>query len=114
MKYEWLEEFCLAQEEAVQDYKEEWGATRYMIDGKMFAMCGTDKSGRAIITLKLEPAYGQMLRDQYPDIVPGYYMNKVHWSSVYLDGAVPDELLKTMIGESHQLIFRAKSKKKKQ
>jgi predicted DNA-binding protein (MmcQ/YjbR family) len=54
-----------------------------MIRDKLFAMYGSDKKGREIITLKLESMHGQFLREQYKgDIVPGYYMNKVHWNSV--------------------------------
>ncbi len=111
MKYDWLDEFCLSQAGAVKDYKEEWHATRYMVGGKMFAMQGSDKYNKAIITLKLDPARGDLLRQQYEDIIPGYYMNKQHWNSLYLDGDVPDEILRGMVVESHDLIFRSLSKK---
>lgn len=73
MKYGWLDEYCLAQVGATKEYKPEWDATRYMVDGKMFALWGGDKAGKPIITLKLDPVEGDMLRQQYKDIVPGYY-----------------------------------------
>jgi predicted DNA-binding protein (MmcQ/YjbR family) len=111
MKYEWMDEFCCSLKGAEKDFKEEWNATRYMIRGKMFAMQGGDKEGRPIITLKLEPPMGEMLRQQYKDIIPGYYMNKEHWNSVYLEGKVPDEVLRDMIDRSHQLIFTSLPKK---
>lgn len=111
MKYEWMDEFCCSLKGAEKDFKEEWNATRYMIRGKMFAMQGGDKEGRPIITLKLEPPMGEMLRQQYKDIIPGYYMNKEHWNSVYLEGKVPDEVLRDMIDRSHQLIFASLPKK---
>jgi len=110
-KYEWLNEYCLSQIGATTDYKPEWEARRYMVGGKMFAMCGGDKDGKPIITVKLEPAFGVLLRQQYEHIVPGYYMNKEHWNSLYLDGDVPDDILQTMIKESHQLILESLSKK---
>jgi predicted DNA-binding protein (MmcQ/YjbR family) len=75
MKYGWLDEYCLNQAGAVKEYKTEWEATRYMAGGKMFALCGGDKDGKPIITLKLNPAFGEMLRRQYKDITPGYHMN---------------------------------------
>ncbi len=111
MKYEWLDAFCLSQTGATKDFKEEWNATRYMVGGKMFAMQGGDKDGIPIITLKLEPMNGEQLRSQYKDITPGYYMNKVHWNSLYLDGDVPDDVLKNMVVESHGLIFNSLSRK---
>lgn len=66
------------------------------------------------ITLKLEPEEGDFLRKQYEDIVPGYYMNKVHWNSVNPDGEVPDDLLKDLLDKSYQLVLGGLSKKKQQ
>ncbi len=111
MKYEWLDEYCLSKKAVQKDYKMEWSATRYRINGKMFALQGGDKEGKSIITLKLEPTYGEILRNQYKDIVPGYYMNKMHWNSLYLLGDVPDEVLKDMLDQSYRLIFESLSKK---
>jgi len=111
MKYEWIDAYCLAKKGVEKDYKPEWNATRYMINGKMFAMQGGDKEGTAIITVKLEPAFGTFLRNQYKDITPGYYMNKEHWNSLYLDGEVPDEVVKEMLDQAYQLILNGLSKK---
>lgn len=114
MKYEWLDAYCLGKPGAKKDYKEEWQATRYMIRGKMFAMQGGDKNGTPIITFKLEPDFGTFLRSQYKDIIPGYYMNKEHWNSLYLDGEVSDEIVREMADRSYRLIFTSLSKKLQQ
>jgi len=111
MKYKWLEEYCLSKKGAISDFKIEWDAKRYLLAGKMFAMQGGDKNKKAIITLKCEPSFGESLREQYKHIIEGYYMNKVHWNSVYIDGDVPDEVLKKMIDMSYELIFNSLSKK---
>ena len=57
------------------------------------------------ITLKLEPSEGDFLRQQYEDIIPGYYMNKTHWNSIKPDGEVPDDLLKDLLDKSYQLVL---------
>ena len=115
MKYEWLEEYCAAKKGAYKDHKVEWQADRYMIRDKMFIMHGGDGTGKEIITLKLAPEHGQLLREQYEgDIVPGYYMNKDHWNSVYVGGAVSDEVLRDMIDKSYELILGSLSKKAQQ
>lgn len=111
MNYEWMDAYLLSKKGAVKDFKAEWDATRYLVGGKMFAMQGGDKDHKAIITLKCEPPFGQMLRGQYPDIVAGYYMNKEHWNSVYLDGAVPEDIVKQMMDESYNLILGGLTKK---
>lgn len=111
MKYDWLDGYLSSKTGAVKDFKVEWGVERYRIGDKMFCMIGKDKEGREIITLKCEPTFGQMLRKTYPDIVPGYYMNKAHWNSVDLAGEVPDEVIKEMIDVSYMLILNSLSKK---
>lgn len=111
MTYDWFDEYMLAKPGAERDFKAEWQATRYLIRGKMFCMVGGDKNEKPIITLKLEPAHGDLLRQTYPDVVPGYYMNKEHWNSVYQDGDVPHDVLRQMCDESHGLILASLSKK---
>ena len=111
MKYGWIDEYCLAKNGAEKDFKIEWNAIRYLIGGKMFALQGGDKYEKPIITLKCIPPFGETLRKEYEHIVAGYYMNKEHWNSVYLDGDVPDAVLKQMIDMSYDLVFTSLSKK---
>ncbi|MBW7573122.1 MmcQ/YjbR family DNA-binding protein [Caproiciproducens faecalis] len=111
MKYEWTDEYCLSKVGVEKDFKVEWNATRYMIRGKMFAMRGGDKEGKPILTIKLEPSFGAFLRTQYRDIVPGYYMNKEHWNSLYLEGNVPDETVREMLDNAYSIVFAALSGK---
>jgi len=106
-----LDGYCLSKKGVEKDYKLGWDATRYMIKGKMFVLQGGDKEGKPIVTVKLEPTLGEFLRQQFKDIVPGYYMNKEHWNSLYLEGEVPDEVLKDMIDQSYSLVLGSLSKK---
>jgi len=111
LKYIWLDEYLLSKSGASKDFKVEWQWHRYLIKDKMFGAICTDKVGKPIVTIKCEPLVGNLLRSQYTDIVPGYYMNKEHWNSVYLEGEIPDEVLKNMIDMSYQLVFSSFSKK---
>jgi predicted DNA-binding protein (MmcQ/YjbR family) len=77
----------------------------------MFALIGNDGEGNAIISVKHDPENGIELREKYPDIVPGYYLNKMHWSSIFLNGSVPEAVLKQMLDNSYDLIFSSLSKK---
>lgn len=113
MKYPWIDEFLMAKPGVTKDLQEEWNWIRYQIDGKMFAaVCRDDDDKPYYITMKLEPLEGEFLRKQYEDIIPGYYMNKVHWNSVKANGAVPDEILETMLEKAYQLVLRSLSKKR--
>ncbi|MDR2425017.1 MAG: MmcQ/YjbR family DNA-binding protein [Prevotellaceae bacterium] len=111
MRYDFIQDYCLAKNGATEDYKEEWDAIRYTVCGKIFALICNDSQGRAVISVKHKPETGEDLREQYADIIPGYHLNKKHWSSVLLSGDVPDQVLKQMLDESYELIFNALSQK---
>ena len=113
MRYTWLDEYLLKKRAVTKDLKKEWNWIRYQIGGKMFAAICLDSEDRPYyINPKLEPSEGELLREQFEDIVPGYYSNKRHWNSVKPDGKVPDELLKDMLDKSYQLVLEGFSKKK--
>ncbi|HCD43457.1 MAG TPA: DNA-binding protein [Lachnoclostridium sp.] len=113
MRYQWIDEYLKSMKGVSSDYKEEWNWTRYLLGDKMFAAVCKDDQGRdSLITLKLEPVEGQFLRQQYEDIIPGYYMNKVHWNSIKADGNVPDDLLKDLLEKSYRLVLAGLTKKK--
>ncbi len=117
MKYTWMDDYLMSKPGVTKDLKEEWNWIRYMIGGKMFAaicLSRTNADKPYYITLKLNPLDGDFLRQQYEDIIPGYYMNKVHWNSINPDGEVPDDLLKDMLDKSYELILRGFSKKRQQ
>ena len=88
MKYSWIDTELLQKPSVTKDLQAEWNWIRYHIGGKMFAaVCLDDATGKPVyITCKLDPAEGDFLRRQYADIIPGYYMNKVHWNSVKKEG----------------------------
>ena len=113
MKYEWIDEYLLKKAGVTKDHQKEWNWIRYHIGGKMFAaICLDDNDKPYYITLKLEPLDGDFLRNQYEDIIPGYYMNKVHWNSVKADGDVPDEIMMEILDKAYQVVLGSLSKKK--
>lgn len=108
--YELIQERCLSKKGAVEDYKKEWDAVRYFVGGKMFVMVGNYKDGRPIVSFKHTPDYGIEIQDKYTDIIPGYYLNKVHWSSIFIEGNVPEKVLIEMIDQSYDLVLKSLSK----
>jgi predicted DNA-binding protein (MmcQ/YjbR family) len=111
MRYAWIDDYCLSMKGVVKEFKREWNATRYMIKDKIFVLQGGDKEGKPIVTVKLEPEDGYILRQQFIYIKPGYYMNKEHWNSLYLEGDVPDEIVRDMLLKSYNLVLASLSKK---
>ena len=112
---QWLDELLLKQPATEKEFQPAWQAFKYLLRNKMYAYIGiNDQNKRPIITLKLEPLYSDMLQREYNDIVPGYYMNKLHWSTVYLDSGVPREVISDMVCASHKLVLASLSKKTQQ
>lgn len=110
--FQQLNEILLSYPSVDYEYKVEWQMHLYRIGGKIFAEIGNDKSGLSILTVKLEPAMSELLRQQYPGrIVPGYYCNKTHWSSAAMDGSVPMEILRMMMDSAYHLVRTSLSQK---
>ncbi len=111
--YRWLDEYLQKQPGTVKAFQPAWQAYKYLLRGKMYAYIGVhDKDGRPIVTLKLEPAYSELLRREYAGaVIPGYYMNKVHWSSVYLDSELPRDLLAGIVQAAHKTLLSSLSQK---
>ncbi|MDO4168849.1 MAG: MmcQ/YjbR family DNA-binding protein [Lachnospiraceae bacterium] len=113
MKYVWIDEYLRKKTGVTKDLQKDWNWIRYKIGNKMFAAICLDENDKPYyITLKLEPVEGDFLRQQFEDIIPGYYMNKMHWNSIKADGNIPDDLLKTLLDKSYQLVLGGFSKKK--
>ncbi|QTE72168.1 MmcQ/YjbR family DNA-binding protein [Clostridiales bacterium FE2011] len=107
MKYPWIDEYLMAKRGVTKDLQAEWNWIRYHIGGKMFAAVLLDHDDRPYyINLKLDPAEGELMRKKYPDVIPGYYSNKLHWNSVKPDGDIPDDLLKTWLDRSYLLVLQ--------
>ena len=112
MRYDWLDAELCGWPGVTKDFKAEWNWTRYMVGGKLFcAICHDGAGGDVYITVKLEPLRGEFLRGQFEDVIPGYYMNKLHWNSVRAQGALPEDILEDMLDESYALVLGALPKR---
>ena len=116
-RYPWADEYLLSLPGAAKDFKVEWGWTRYQVGGKLFAaVCAPGAEhklfgGHKLLSLKCDPALSELLRGEYADIFPGFYMDKRCCISVLLDGEVPDDLLRDLCRKSHALVFEKLTKK---
>ena len=112
MKYPWLDEYLLSKPGTEKDFKIEWGWHRYMVRGKLFAaVCAPQGmkderyNGHELVNLKCDPRLAEGFREQYPEILPGFYCDKRLWIACLLDGSLPDEVLRDLCAKSHQLIL---------
>ncbi|MGL4593148.1 MAG: DNA alkylation repair protein [Thermoguttaceae bacterium] len=113
-QYASIDDYCCKKPGCVAEYKKEWDVTRYMINGKFFVLIMQNPKKESIITLKLEPNYGHLLRMNHKEVTPGYHMNKRHWNSISLESDISNDFLEELIDESYKILFASLSKKKQQ
>lgn len=100
-----LLEFCLSLPQAVETFPfgEETSVFKTGGNGKIFALSSLGGEPLAV-SLKCDPEESEALRAEFPQITPGYHLNKRHWITVVLDGDVPDDLVEQLIRGSHALV----------
>jgi predicted DNA-binding protein (MmcQ/YjbR family) len=95
-------ELCLGLPGAEETYPFGDGVAVCKVGGKMFALVNLDDD--PVVNLKCDPARALELRAAYPGIGPGYHQNKRHWNSVDLDGSVEDEVVRSLVEDSYDLV----------
>ncbi|UOQ57150.1 MmcQ/YjbR family DNA-binding protein [Leucobacter allii] len=75
----------------------------YKVRGKVFMLLSA-AVGHEIVTLKARPADGAVLREAYPEVSPGYHMNKRHWITLSPGGTLDAALLADLVTESYLLV----------
>ena len=109
---DWIIPYCMEKRGVEQEFKAEWNSHLCRIGGKIFLMLGEYKDGRPLMTVKLDPAFSEILRAQYPgEIIPGYYTDKTHWSSLFLDTPVTDDTAKSMLDNAYLTTLAGLTKK---
>ena len=110
MNIEEFREYCLSKPGVEETLPFGPDTLVFKVLGKMFALTGLD-SEEFTMNLKCDPVWAQELREQYPEIQPGYHMNKQHWNTVHCEGSLDDDLLRELIDHSYELVWRSLPKK---
>lgn len=106
-----LRNYLLAKPGAVEAFPFDSVTLVTKVQGKMFGLVMTSRDPLQI-NLKCLPEKAEVLREQYSSIIPGYHMNKRHWSTLVLDGTLPDDLVLSLIDESYDLVVAGLPKSK--
>lgn len=77
------------------------GIAVFKVVGKVFAIVGAEAE-RPIATLKADPEDARALVATFPEVTPGYHMNKKHWISVALPALTAP--LEELIRDSYELV----------
>jgi predicted DNA-binding protein (MmcQ/YjbR family) len=105
-----LRAWCLAQPGAVEEFPFGPEHSVFKVAGKMFALSALDREPLNV-SMKCEPELAVQLRNTYPEIRPGYHLNKRHWNTIALDGELPDQMVRDLVEDSYDLVFGALPKR---
>ena len=98
-------DYCLTFENVFEDYPfhdDNWCVMRHKQNKKVFAWI-FNKDGYVWVNVKCDVEWRDFWRNTFESVVPAYHLNKIHWNSIILDGTIPVEDIKRMIGESYDL-----------
>lgn len=105
-----LQQWCLAQRGAIEEFPFGPEHSVFKVGGKMFALSALGRSPLEV-SVKCEPELAVQLRASYEAIRPGYHLNKRHWNTITLDGSLPDQLVKDLIEDSYDLVLSGLTKR---
>lgn len=104
--------YCLTKLGAIEDYPFGPDVIVIKVASKMFALISR-RNGQDNLSLKCDPVYSEVLRQQYPSIIPGYHLNKRHWNTLVLDGSISEREIRGLIDHSYELVYKSLPRKKR-
>ncbi|MBI2284648.1 MAG: MmcQ/YjbR family DNA-binding protein [Bacteroidetes bacterium] len=104
MDIEQLRDYCLQKPGVEEALPFGPNTLVFKVNGKIFLLAGLDNHPLRF-NVKCQPDRAIELREEYPDhVLPGFHMNKKHWNTVVVDGAIPGKELKAFIDHSYELV----------
>ena len=99
--------YCLKKEFVEECLPFDKDTLVFKVKGKMFLLVALETLPLQI-NVKCQPEKAIELREQYPDILPGYHMNKKHWNTIILTGQLPLDEVHDLIRHSYILVNEGK------
>jgi predicted DNA-binding protein (MmcQ/YjbR family) len=109
MNIEEVREYCISKKGVTESLPFGDDTLVFKVGNKMFALANLE--GELRINLKNDPEKNVELREEFPSIIPGYHMNKVHWNTVIMNGSLSSTMVLELIDESYEIILKSLPKK---
>ncbi|MGW3522427.1 MmcQ/YjbR family DNA-binding protein [Streptomyces olivaceus] len=99
-----LRAFCLSLNAAAEGFPFNPETSVFKVLGKVFALTRLD-GDPLTVSLKCDPDDAVRLRADHPGVVvPGWHLNKRHWNTVTVGGALPDRTVRELVEDSYDLV----------
>ena len=85
-----------------------WFALVMDVQREKLGMSGKDYID--VVNLKIDDMFFRDMIIREDGILPAYHMNKLHWSSIILDGSVDEDVIEKMVRDSYDLTAPKRAK----
>lgn len=112
MQAEEILEYCIKKKGVAESFPFNPETLVFKVGGKVFLLMALE-SQPLKFSCKTDPEWSIELRAEFWQIEGAFHMNKMHWNTVTCEGLKQD-LIKKMIDESYDLVFKSLTKKMKE
>jgi predicted DNA-binding protein (MmcQ/YjbR family) len=109
LNVEELRDYCLQKPGTTEGFPFGEETLVFKIAEKIYLLIGLTNGNR--FNVKCDPELAIELRERYPEVIPGYHMNKKLWNTVYMDGSLTRKQLCEMIDHSYEQVVKSLPKK---
>jgi predicted DNA-binding protein (MmcQ/YjbR family) len=102
MNMEELRDYCLRKPGAEECFPFGEETLVFKVGGKVFLIADLMEGNQ--FNVKCDPERAIELRERYEEVQPGYHMNKRHWNTVRMDGALRAKEMREMIDHSYAIV----------
>lgn len=113
MNIEELREHCMLKTMVEESFPFGNDTLVFKVAGKMFLLASLEVTPLQF-NAKCHPDKAVELRENHPNVLPGYHMNKTHWNTILCDGSVPRKTLLQWVDDSYALVVNSLPKKLKE
>lgn len=107
MNIEQLRDYAISLPDVTEGFPFRETVLVFKAGGKMFLLVPLDTETLQF-NVKCDPERAIQLREEYPCILPGYHMSKIHWNTIIVDGTLTNKQLKEMVLDSYNLVVKKK------
>lgn len=102
MNIEEYREYCLSLPGVTEGFPFGEETLVMKIRGKVFTLASLEPF---TFNVKCDPEKALELREVYPEVRPGYHMNKKHWNTILPEGSLKDSQMREWILDSYHLVI---------
>lgn len=95
--------YCLSKQNATEDFPFDETTLAFRVENRIFAI--VDLENVEWFCVKCDADYAVELREQYPQILPAWHMNKRYWNQLDI-ARLDDTLVYSLIDHSYNEVIK--------